>query len=465
MTRHKRFILFLILVFLFLLITPLVILYSQGYRFNLRDRKITQTGGLYLNVRPKGASVYLDDKLLKKTDFLFGKIFIDDLVPRKYKIEIKKDGYYSWQKNLEIVESLTTEAKNIFLVPKDPEFTSLGDKIDAFFFSPDNEKVVLKKEGEEGFTLDLLDLRNNTQSPLINEKDLAIKGQTIKSLDLDWSADSKKILIEVISQKKKFFIFDIESKEKPISLDFLGENLSNLSFDPGNSQKIFFTQSLNKKNVLLSADYKKKGISDPILENLIAYKISNGSLYWLDKNGFLFQSNLVGVKITNFNLQPLALKKGGEYQIFIFGEKIFLEEGGNLYFFNDKSQSLEKISEEVSDLKPSPDLKKVVYFTNSEMWVFFLENIDNEQPQRKGEEKLFLTRFSEKINDVFWWTSHYLIFSVGNEIKITEIDDRDRINIYTLADFKNLKIFWDKYTEKLYVLSQRDLFSSKKLLP
>jgi len=465
MTRHKRFILFLILVFLFLLITPLVILYSQGYRFNLRDRKITQTGGLYLNVRPKGVSVYLDDKLLKKTDFLFGKIFVDNLVPRKYKIEIKKDGYYSWQKNLEIVESLTTEAKNIFLVPKDPEITSLGDKIDAFFFSPDNEKVILEKGGEEGFTLDLLDLRNDTQSILINEKDLITKEQTIKSLNLNWSADSKKILIEVTGQKKKFFILDTEIKEKPISLDFLGEIFSDLSFDPGNSQKIFFTQSLNKKNVLLSADYKKEEVPNPILEDLIAYKISNGSLYWLDKNGFLFQSNLAGVKITNFNLQPLTLNKGGEYQIFIFGKKIFIKGNDGLYFFNDKNQSLEKISEEVSDLKISPDLKKIVYFTNSEIGIFFLENINNEQPQRKGGEKLFLTRFSEKINDVFWWTSHYLIFSVGNEIKIAEIDDRDRINIYTLADFKGLEVFWNKSTEKLYVLSQGELFSSKKLLP
>jgi len=83
MTKKTRTILFLICLFLFLLIAPSAIFYSQGYRFDFDSKKITQTGGLFLKVFPKSAEIYLDGKLKKKTDFFFGSILIENLLPKK----------------------------------------------------------------------------------------------------------------------------------------------------------------------------------------------------------------------------------------------------------------------------------------------------------------------------------------------------------------------------------------------
>ena len=66
---------------------------------------------------------------------------------------------------------------------------------------------------------------------------------------------------------------------------------------------------------------------------------------------------------------------------------------------------------------------------------------------------------------MFWVESHYLIFNAGDKIKITGIDDRDRLNIYDLAEFKNQEIFWNQKEKFLYVLSGETLFVSKTLLP
>ena len=79
-------------------------------------------------------------------------------------------------------------------------------------------------------------------------------------------------------------------------------------------------------------------------------------------------------------------------------------------------------------------------------------------------DKSFITRFSGKIEDVFWDTGHYLIFVSGNKIKISEIDDRDSLNIFDLADFQSPKIVWDKYRSLLYVFTQDNLFLSDKLI-
>ena len=102
MTKKSRTILFLICLILFLIIAPLAIFYSQGYRFDFETKKITQTGGLFLKVIPKQVEVFVDGKLTKKTDFFFGSALIENLLPKKYRVSVKKEGYLPWEKNLEI---------------------------------------------------------------------------------------------------------------------------------------------------------------------------------------------------------------------------------------------------------------------------------------------------------------------------------------------------------------------------
>ena len=106
----------------------------------------------------------------------------------------------------------------------------------------------------------------------------------------------------------------------------------------------------------------------------------------------------------------------------------------------------------------------MLYFNDYEIWVLFLEH-QYEQPQKGTNEKLFITRFSEKIDEVFWYTNHYLIFNTGDKIKVAEIDDRDRINIVELVEFKEPEIFWNQKDKKLYILIGGTLFSSEKIAP
>ena len=57
------------------------------------------------------------------------------------------------------------------------------------------------------------------------------------------------------------------------------------------------------------------------------------------------------------------------------------------------------------------------------------------------------------------------MFSVGDKIKVTEIDNRDRLNVVDLEEFKNPNIYWDKNNETAYVLSEGELYATDQLLP
>ncbi len=475
MTRKTRTILFFLCFFLFLLSALVIISYSQGYRFDFEKKKVTQTGAFYFKVLPKSVQIYFDGKLKKKTDFFFGSVLIENLLPKTYNIQIKKEGYLAWEKTLEIKEKQVTEAKNILLIPEGPGFAVLSKEVKDFFFSPDGGKIILEEIRENGWQINLYDLKNNVKSYLIGEKDIA-KGKKIKVdfLSLEFSPDSKKILLEVgFEGKEKYFILDLE-KTPPdlISLNLLEADIENISFNPQVPQKLFFTKlskkkikenKISKNSELFEADWETKEISQAISSNLIAYEASGGNIFLISSGGFLFRTDFSGKRQEQLSFSPFPIKKESDYQLLVNFPKILLKEDDNLYFFNQDLKNFKKLSAPANSLSFSPDLKKIVYFNNYEIWILFLEEKLG-QPQKKVGEEIFLTRFSEEIGEVFWLTSHYLIFDTGNKIKIAEIDDRDRVQTWDLREFQSPKIFFNQKNKKLYLLGEGNLYVSEKLI-
>jgi len=434
MTKRTRTILFLICLFLFLLIAPAAVFYSQGYRFDFETKKITQTGGLFLKIEPKQVEIYLNGKLEKKTDFFFGSALIENLLPRKYKIEIKKEGYEPWEKNLEVKEKEVIEVKNIVLIPENPNFSILTENVKEFWFSPDEKKIILSEKTEAGWALKLYDLERNVKSHLIDDKDVYSKGADL--MGLDFSPDSKEIYLNIGVKE--------QDSNPPAALPLVKDERA-----PKN-----FALKLDKLPPVLT----ERKITPKTEDIVISQVVFNDENYYLDNSGHLFKN---GEKITE---KPFPIKAETEYKLNIFPENIFLRENKTLYLFSSNSKSFEKFFENASLLKISPDNKKLVLISDYEIWILFLKETTS-QPQRKAREQLFLVRLSEKIGDCFWLNSDYLIFNAANKIKIAEIDDRDKINIVDVAEFESPEIFWNQVDKKLYILSGENLSQSGKLLP
>lgn len=425
MTYKKRTILFLGLAVLFLIAAPLTILYCLGWRLDWNTKSIIQPGVFYFKVWPKNAEVYLDAKLNKKTDFFFGSALIENLKPKKYNVEIKKDGFYIWQKNLEIKKREVTDAKNIVLVPKYSKFNLLNKNVEDFFFSTNDKKIILKERMEEGWALKLFEIDKNVKSHLISERD--ISKEKVEMSDLKFSPDSKTVLLELgFKEKIQYYLLEID--KTPLVLTSLG--------------------SLEKPEEFF--------LPSPLKKETVALTISGDDVYYLDDSGFLFKNEV------RLNLIPHEIKKETKYEITASVFNILLQEDDILYIFEENTKSFQKLFQPIKSFKFSPDWQKLVYANGHEIWVLFLEKNYN-QPQREKGEKLFIARFSEELGNIFWYTNHYLIFKTNDKIKIAEIDDRDKINIVDLAEFKNPEIFWAN--KKLYILSEANLYVSEELTP
>ncbi len=461
MDKKIKRILILVFVIIFLIGGPLAIFYSRGYRFDFETKKIVKSGAFYFRTQPESCEIYLDGKLKKKTDFLFGNAFIKNLLPKKYNIRIEKEGYFLWEKALEVKEEFVTEAKNIILFPKNLNFSLLLSNIEDYFFSPNEKTIILKKSGEDGWSLEIFDLEENFQEVFLEEKDLTKK--EVQFLDLNWNSDSRRILIETeIEEDTKYFTIDLLEEKQIFPLEY--SNIQEISFNPNNSQEIFFLKSLNGSKSLFQANFLTQELPKVILKNLITYEISDGNIFWLSPDGFLYRSDFSGRRLGVLNTESFSIKEGLKYKIEIFSPAVFLIENNVLYQLDSSSRIFEKFSESIKNLKLSPDSKKLVIGNNYEIWILFLIDID-EQSQKKASQKIFLTRFSQKIGDIFWLNPDYLIFNTGNKLKIAEIDDRDRINIIELGEFENPKIFWNQELERMYILSNKELYFLGNLLP
>ncbi len=474
MTKRKRISLVVILIILFFVLAPSLVFYSLGWRFDWQTKKIIQTGAFYFKVWPKNAEIYLNNKLKKKTDFFFGSSLIENLLPRKYNVEIKKRGFYSWQKTLQIESKKVTEAKNIILFPKEPKFEKIGFNVSNFFFAPDEEKIILneintskispeieKNSALNSWALKLFNLKNKVKARLLEEENISL--QKIQILGLKFSPDSKRILIELGAKERiEYYLLNIdEFPPKLTRLYFLPLLTENVYFHPTDTKKLFLLEN----GILKEIDIINKEIKPLFDKKILALTIEKNNLFFLTEKGFFFQTTPSFRYLQKLNLSPFPVKKETEYKIFVSPnyKYILFQEDKNLYWLKDEN-NIKKISEGIKGLKFSPDYKKIVFFNNFEIQVFYFEK-ESSVPQKEAETNTFITRFSKKINNVFWLTNYYLIFNVENKIKIAETDDRDKINIIDFAEFKNPKIFWSQVNKQLYILSEKNLFSSEKLIP
>ena len=389
MSKNFRTILTFIFIFLFLAIAPIVVLYSQGYRFDFEKNKIVQTGAFYFKVKPNQVNIYINNKLVKKTSILFDTAYIKNLLPKNYNVKIEKDNYYSWEKNLEIKKELVTEGKNIILFPKNANFSLFKNGVDNYWLSPDKKSMVLKNTEN---SLILINIKNKEKIVLLTKENL--KKKNIEILDLKWSNDSKKILLKL--SEKDYLIIHIEGNECKKTDCFIKfpDKISMISFYPNQGSKLFFI----KKNNLFEIDYlKKQGYKTPFLNNVITYSIFNKNIIWMNNEGFLSLSDISGKVKKLLNTKPFEIKQGLQYNLKIANEsKIFVLEKNVLFFLDSNEKEFKKISNFAKNLKISDDSKKAVYWNNYEILLFFIEK-DLTQPQKTFQEKVFLTRFSEKI--------------------------------------------------------------------
>jgi len=191
----------------FFIISPLLILYTAGYRYDWQNGILRETGALNVDVLPRTATVFLENEKLS------GKIPIrlKNIKPKKYVLRITAPGYYDWEKEVEVKNKQTVYIKEISLIKKTEPELILAGPIKQVFLSPDNKYLIYTTDNgtTEIWMRDL-----NAQKNF-----LLAKETSGKEVNVSWSSSNSYIAIGTgQSPFNKIYILDAKKPEKQIEL-------------------------------------------------------------------------------------------------------------------------------------------------------------------------------------------------------------------------------------------------------
>jgi len=180
-------------------------------------------------------------------------------------------------------------------------------------------------------------------------------------------------------------------------------------------------------------------------------------IFYIEKPSFiLYKTDQNNSFKEQISLSPLP--EGHEYQIIVSDhQKItVLDQEGQLYLFNPESRSFELIAQDVLNVRFCDDNKKFLYFSSSEIWLYSLTDLS----RPKNENQELITRLSQEIKDAVWYgkTNQHIVFITGEELKIIELDNRDRRNIFDIIKIKDMsQVAYNPNDEQIYIVKNEEL--------
>lgn len=417
---------YLIFMITFAAAAPLVILYTQGYRYNPKHQRLDPTGTLVLSTVPRGATISLNNQTLK---YVTPKT-LQAIPPANYTVKLSKDGYWPWEKKLQIKAGSAVFVSNIRLWQKAiPEKVSSGI-YQLFSISPDNTSLILsswRDNTEQFFRFDLL---TDESLRLIFERPMQSP-----SSRLIWSGQMNKVLI---SGADSLAILELGRQPSLTTIsDFVPDKISNLKWDAvndnllyGADEKTVYSIDLAKKNLTPLIHWPPK-LADK--ETLADYSV-DGNTLWL----------LIQVKGSPSVLRSFSLLTEGEQKEFTLPTSLmykFLASNDDLVVIQDSAQKMSAWRTTKESILPILDASSVtqtmfsdetgdlLYSSPFEIWTY----------NPKTDVANLLTRLGSEISKINWYPdgSHVIFFANG-KLNIIERDERDIRNRWELAELQDL---------------------------
>jgi len=446
MAAFYRRVFFWIFAILFLLTTPLIILYSQGYRFNQYQGIFIHSGSITVKSTPSSVKVFLNGQLQPsgRLDMINNSTTLNGLRPGTYDIKVAADGYGDWEKNVEVHSGFSTEFWNIFLPQKNYSPKELNaEGIQRYFPSPFGKKVAYSKKKGENLEIWSLDMKTNESTLIFSKPGLEFSTDLLENAE--WESNEQMLIAPVHSNgKKDFLVLDSENIQAPILLSEMTSlsNLDRARWSPDNQEAIFFTAASKDGSAqnLYRIDLGTRN-AQIVSENVKTYDLSGKFIYYLKQNDIIYKTDLngKGEKQMTFEAIPFS-GEDQQSRLIVYDEdrQVVISENGQFFVHNNgMADTLKKIGDDVLGAQFSDDGKKLLYWNNNEIEVLYLRAWDV-QPRRSENETQQIIRFSTPIKNVFWYRDYeHIFFSTQNKLKITELDPRDHRSVFDIWEYNS----------------------------
>ncbi|MBI2050261.1 MAG: PEGA domain-containing protein [Parcubacteria group bacterium] len=261
MTLTTRRILYSTFAAIFFLAAPPLVLYTAGFRYDFEYRRVVETGSLVVKSDPSDATVRLNGELRKEPT----PTIINTILPGKIKLLVEKEGYHSWEKEIEIKPRVTSFEEDITLFAQSAPEALAGEAITQYWWNRNQDKFAYATTGR---TLRLFNA--------LNQKDELIANLgPIGSTELSWSEHEDAFFFTRQNGrgKEEVIIVNTGSPERIIPVASLASTaVGQIQWDPKTRASLYArTQSgaIVRLNYLLATEYR---VADGPIASFLAEK-------------------------------------------------------------------------------------------------------------------------------------------------------------------------------------------------
>lgn len=427
----------------YFLITGMVLFFVFGYRHDMRQNIFIHTGSLTLKTNPRDISIHINDEPPKSRllNVINDSYLITGLRPNEYKLSIFTDGFKTWSKHINIHSGVSTELWNILLLRENYERTKFNiTNIDRFFPAP--AENIFSTTRQMGKTL-LVHVFDTKKDASINSfVFLQVTFTENEYENIEWSPTSKDLIIPIIktdTDRIKDYIIAYTKTNKYFSLsDFITyTELRSVRWDPEEKNAIYFLSE--NKLLHTKLDFEKTALlSEKFATDVIAYDFADDGIYIMNTVGeILYDSDKKGENfkiLTSFDID----KSHNNYRLIAYDNHraiVINDNGGDLYIYNkgDNNTYTKKLGTNIVGAHFSDDGKKLLFYSPFEIFIYFTRDWDT-QPIRSEDQMQSIIRFSQAVKNVHFAKDYeHIVFTTGDELKISELDYRGNRHTDTIT--------------------------------
>lgn len=428
---RNLYLIFVIIVFFVSLF--MVVFLAMGYSYNFSKKSIEKRSVLYVKSYPRGADVYLNNKLYKQTT----PAQINFVKPDFYNIEVKKDKYQSWGKKILIKANETVFIENVSLFFSDIKkiIVKQGD-FSLLSYSPDKSKFLATDNKNESFFIFSID--QESYSELNN----SIKN-VVSSL---WSNNSANILLQTKTQN--FIVYSDYASSPMLNIgDYLKFKAKDFFWDKFDANILYI---LDDNNNAYRFELSSKKLQKLNIDGVVSIKPEGDKVYYISR----FKDGNTGTKmLLNFvNLKDKKIET--IYSFDTLGDMDFILTNKDYFcIFNKNNKRLYVIDPNIPNyliksfdnvVGASWDIYNRILLVYGDFEISIYDIITN--------EFTLINRFGEKIQNVFWHkNNNHIFYTMGDKLFVVEIDYRDQKNVFELQNiFPSETFFSNKRGDILY---------------
>lgn len=437
LSRTARLTIVISMVVVFCVLAPLLIFYARGYRYDFKAKEVHQVGMVMVAHDPITARSTLDGNSPSFDITAFGYERFTDLAAGTYHAKVERDGWHSWEKDLEVWAEMVTWARYVTLFRQDAELKDLVslDKIAALDFSPNREWVAVAGQLDGNKKVLFYSLNNDKIVKEISLASLWPKNTgTISSEKIIFGPDSTQALLILANAagEKRHVIISRATDTTAITLEDAQPKLQIVNWHPDTPTLLYGTTG--EKDLYRLSVNAGRVTPRKLASQVLAFQPAPSGLYVIRPRAEQVrpepQSTLTRLELDGSSPEIITedIELADGYDLAISAKKKIAVRTGTGALYTVTPDQTERVALDVAkinwgvdnDQEDSTD-ELLLYSNNHEIYTY--------DPSINNSEAI--TRYAENIDNAIWYNGNYkyIIFTVGGKVKIIELDERDHRNV------------------------------------